>query len=97
MKSFFLCAIIFAFALAGHSTLILEGRVVIKGNEPHTIVVLITRDNREYSIVGKYSNEIRLKYQNHTIRVEGRIRNKAAGPGFPAEFEVTRILESKNQ
>ena len=68
-----------------------SGRVAVKGNEPHTYIVLITEDT-EYSIVGDLAGEIRSEYQNKIITVTGKIVKKAI-PGKPAELEVYKILK----
>ena len=70
----------------------LSGRVAVKGNEPHTYIVLIT-DDTEYIIVGDLAGEIRREYQKKIITVKGKIVKKAI-PGKPAELEVFEILNA---
>jgi hypothetical protein len=72
---------------------VLTGRVVIKGNEPHSYPVLVTPERGEFVLSGDLSGELRERYQGTTITVEGRIAAPAAGPGRPPRFEVTRVLD----
>lgn len=74
------------------SSLKVAGRVAVKGNEPHTYLVLVS-DSREYKLVGPLQEKIWKTYQGQRIRVRGRIVREALGPGFPAELEVLEILE----
>jgi hypothetical protein len=75
---------------AGCTTL--SGRITIKGNEPHTYVVLVIDDSKEYVIVGEMADKLRQEYQNKTIKVKAKVVTKAI-PGKPAEVEVLEILE----
>jgi hypothetical protein len=68
-----------------------EGKVALKGNEPHTFLVLIT-NKAEYTIVGRLSSEIKRHYQQKRIRVKGTIVKKRQGPLKPAELEVMEVL-----
>lgn len=68
------------------------GRAVVKGSEPHTRIVLVTEE-ADYALTGPLAEKIRADYQGYTLVVAGEIRKEALGPGFPAELEVTEILE----
>lgn len=74
-------------------TVTLKGKIAVKGNEPHTYLVLILEQNLEYAIVGDLRQEIWTKYQGQVIKVRGKIVKQAVGPGFPAELEVSEILQ----
>ena len=74
-------------------TVTLKGKIAVKGNEPHTYLVLILEQNLEYAIVGDLRQEIWTKYQGQVIKVQGKIVKQAVGPGFPAELEVSEILQ----
>ncbi len=79
----------------GADLIVLTGRVAIKGNAPHTMVVLTTASETgkkvDYQLVGPLSGEIGRKYQNRTVRLQGRIVRDPLGPGFPAQFEVFAV------
>ena len=70
-----------------------EGRVAVKGSEPHTYTVLVTPDNVEYKIVGDLAQLIYSDYQNRIIKVRGKITREAIGPGMPAELLVYEIIK----
>ena len=72
---------------------IIEGRVAMKGNDPHTYLSIVTEEGQEFKIVGKLEKEIATKYQGNTIKVKGIIIEEGIGPGFPPHFEVLKIIE----
>ena len=82
--------LLLSFILAGCLTY--TGRVSVKGNEPHSYVVLVTQDDTAYRLVGDLAPRIRKEYQNMTIVVRGCIVKEAVGPGFPAELHVEEIV-----
>ncbi|MDY6969145.1 MAG: hypothetical protein SVR08_10910 [Spirochaetota bacterium] len=77
----------------GSIALEINGKVSVKGNEPHTYLVIITRKYGALKIVGAFEKEIRRNYQQKYIKVNGKVVKKTIGPGFPAEFKVTEIIE----
>jgi hypothetical protein len=81
----------------GCSTLRVEGTVTVKGNVPHTCLVLVQKDNTQYSLVGPLAEQIWRQYQGRTIRVEGRILKASPAPGIPAELEVIRVLAVREE
>lgn len=88
--SIFGILLIMAIIFAGCTTL--SGRITVKGNEPHTYVVLVVDDSTEYTIVGDLAEVLRKEYQNKTVKVKGKIiKSKAAG--IPDKLEVLEILE----
>lgn len=64
----------------------LTGRVAVTGSAPLTILVLVT-ETGHYEIVGDLAPELRKLQQLH-VTVRGFIVRDAAGPGFPAQFQV---------
>jgi hypothetical protein len=84
--------ILFGFA----NPITIKGSISVKGNEPHTYLALTTDRNEEFSIVGKKKKEIWENYQGQVITVKGKIVRKSIGPGFPAEFDVTKIIDPKH-
>ncbi len=62
------------------------GRVTVTGSAPLTILVLVTETDH-YEIVGDSAPELR-KLQQLQVTVRGRVVREAAGPGFPAQFQV---------
>ena len=78
------------------SCLTLEGKITVKGSEPHTYLVLVTEDQTDYKIAGKFHDEILKNYQQKILKVKGKIVRDAMGPGFPAELEVLKIISIKD-
>ncbi len=74
-------------------TQVVEGKITIRGNEPHSYVHLETQSKQHYCIVGEFEQAIRESKQHQTVKLKGRVVKKAKGPGFPAEFEVLEIIE----
>jgi hypothetical protein len=91
------CLIIIVLNLSSCSGITVTGRVAVKGNEPHTYTVIIDDEIGSIKVVGEYLEEIRDNYQNRYIRVKGNIIKESAGPGMPAEFEVTEIIEIRTE
>lgn len=73
--------------------IVLRGKVSIKGNEPVTYLCLSSESGSEYKLTGKLQTIIRNRHQQQIIVVKGKIVKKAVGPGFPAEFDVSEILD----
>ncbi len=73
-------------------TMIIQGRISVKGNEPHTFLSLTTDSNIEYQLTGDYNDKIRRIYQLQIITLKGEIKRDAIGPGFPALFDVQKIV-----
>ena len=71
----------------------IEGRVAMKGNEPHTYLSIVTEKGQEFRIVGKLENKIAKNYQGNTIRIKGGIVKKGVGPGFPPHIDVVEIID----
>ena len=67
------------------------GTVKVTGSDPHLQLVLVTED-MHYEIVGDLKGEL-WQQQQRTVSVQGTVVREAAGPGFPAQLEVRRILE----
>lgn len=70
----------------------IEGLISVRGSEPFTYLSILTDDNKEYSITGKLTNEIKNKYQNKKIKILGKIRTKTFSSGFAQEIEVVKII-----
>lgn len=65
-----------------------SGVIKIKGNIPHTMVVLESVDDVDYILTGSIADEIREKYQLQTIVIKGEIIRPAEGKRM-AEILVT--------
>ena len=74
-----------------------QGKVAVRGSEPHTYLSLLSEEGRDAALVGPLAAEIEANFQGRYIRVEGRIVKEATGPGFPAEIEVVKILEVRSR
>lgn len=53
-----------------------EGRISIKGNEPHTFVALSTEDE-VFRLSGDVADELGDTHQNRTVRVVGYVEGRA--------------------
>jgi len=73
-----------------------EGTLSLRGNEPHTQIILITADGKAFELTGPRSQELR-KHQYQTVNVSGKLVSKPAGPGFPAKIEVDHIIRVQNR
>lgn len=74
-------------------TIVLTGRATIRGNEPHTQVVIASAERGEVQLTGKLAEEIRARHQGKLLELRCRLVREATGPGFPAEAEVVKILK----
>ena len=61
---------------------IIEGKISVRGNEPHTYLSIVTTNGNEFRIVGNLERRISEKYQGGTIKVRGIIIQKGIGPGL---------------
>ena len=84
------------FGLASCLSMTLQGRISVKGNEPHTYLALSTGES-EYSLVGPLRDSLLKQYQGKYLKVRGEIVKEALGPGYPAEFEVQDIVEVSSE
>lgn len=80
----------FLLLAAGCKTI--EGRVAVKGSEPHTYLVIET-DKQSYEIVGEHKDLLYSEHQNKQIKVKGKVLKEADGHLMPGEFEVIKIIK----
>ena len=99
MRALLLPAALLLLIAAGSSdppgTIVLTGRVTVRGSEPHTMVVIESAERGEVQLSGALAGEIRAKHQGRVVQLRCRMVREALGPGFPAEAEVVRILNVK--
>jgi len=67
-----------------------RGTIAIKGNHPHTVVVLVT-ESGDMIIRGSFAERLKACCQGRMVMLEGRIVSKGAF-GISPELEVTGIL-----
>lgn len=77
-------------------TTVYEGTISLRGNEPHTQLILMTTDGKSYELTGFRSQELR-QHQYKTVTIGGKLVSKPAGPGFPAKIEVDQIIRVHNR
>ncbi|MFW5828368.1 MAG: hypothetical protein ACOCU4_09755 [Alkalispirochaeta sp.] len=71
----------------------MEGRISIKGSEPHTYVALSTPD-QTYQLTGDPVEVLAADYQNQTVRVEGVRVEGDTGSLLPLiEVESFEVVE----
>jgi len=69
----------------------LEGRVAVKGSEPHTyLTIKDTKSQKSYKIQNQAKFDL-MKKQNQTLKVKAVLIKEAIGPGFPAVVEVVEV------
>lgn len=71
----------------------IQGKISVKGNDPHTYLCLSTAAGKDYRLEGALRDLIWTRYQQEIIRLDGKITKEALGPGAPAVFEVREILD----
>ena len=62
------------------------GDVMVTGSERDTVLVIVTETER-YELVGDLAAEL-WRLQPFGVTVRGRVVRQAAGPVFPAQFQV---------
>ncbi len=69
----------------------LEGRVAMKGSEPHTyLTIKDSKSQKSYKIQNQDKFDL-MKRQNQTLKVKAVLIKEAIGPGFPAVVEVVEV------
>ncbi len=69
----------------------LEGRVAMKGSEPHTYLsIKDSKSQKSYKIQNQAKFDL-MKRQNQTLKVKAVLIKEAIGPGFPAVIEVVEV------
>ncbi|GIT99903.1 hypothetical protein TSL6_04100 [Sulfurovum sp. TSL6] len=69
----------------------LEGRVAVKGSEPHTYLsIKDTKTQTSYKIHNQAKFDL-TKKQNKMVKVKAVVVKEAIGPGFPAVIEVVEV------
>ena len=69
----------------------LEGRVAVKGSEPHTYLsIKDAKTQKSYKIQNQTEFDLMNK-QNQTLKVKAVLIKEAIGPGFPAVVEVVEV------
>jgi len=69
----------------------LEGRVAVKGSEPHTYLsIKDIKTQKSYKIQNQAQFDLMNK-QNQTLKVKAVLIKEAIGPGFPAVVEVVEV------
>jgi uncharacterized protein (DUF2147 family) len=55
------------------------GIISLKGNEPHSYLLLKTDEGKMYKITGQVSNELRKSYQKKKIKIKGELISDQQG------------------
>ncbi len=75
----------------------ITGKVVIKGQIPHTFIALKVDRRLYYHIVGRLKRVLLAHYQGDTVTLAGYVVREAIGQGLPAEFRATKIVDFKRR
>lgn len=75
----------------------LSGRLFLTGNVPHAFLALEDSEGVLYRLTGEAVEALTRNSQGRTAVLRGRVVRQAAGPGLPAEFLVTKVVEIKQQ
>ncbi len=70
----------------------IQGKISIKGNEPHTWLALTTKEGRDYRLKGDLAKTLRNHYQQQVVVLEGEILSKSKTPGLPSAFAVHNMV-----
>ncbi len=69
----------------------LEGKIALKGSQPHTYLVLEDQKTlKDYKIANSSQFNL-INKQNQIVKVEAKLLKKPVGPGFPAVIEVVSV------
>lgn len=66
------------------------GTIAVKGNHPHTVVVLVT-ESGDMIIRGSFADRLKACCQGRIVTLKGRIVSKGAF-GIPPELEVIEFI-----
>ena len=69
------------------ATIVVTGRVVVVGSDPHVLLVIVTEAGDEYELTGEPAVAL-WRLQQRRVTVHGRLVRQAYGPGAPAQLEV---------
>ena len=69
------------------AAIVVSGRVVVVGSDPHVLLVIVTQAGDEYELTGERAADLWRLQQRH-VTVRGRVLRQAYGPGAPAQLEV---------
>lgn len=83
--------IFFILFLSSCDDQIIQGRISVRGNEPHTVLTIETPQGL-FEITGPLKPEIWNNYQGQEIKIRCKLVREAIGPGFPAQIEALEIL-----
>ena len=78
---------------SGEETVVLEGKISVTGNEPHTELTLASSGGIRYVITEDLTGLLQKKYQKQTVKVEAVILKEGDGPLIPAQIKVLKILD----
>jgi hypothetical protein len=71
----------------------ITGKIVIKGEYPHTFIAMKVRNRVYYNVVGDLKRVLKASYQGKRITLAGHFVSSAQGPGMPARFHATKVVE----
>ncbi|MEA1953401.1 MAG: hypothetical protein U9O24_03320 [Campylobacterota bacterium] len=74
----------------GSQSIILKGKVSVKGSFHHYLNIKDIKSNKSYKIQNSEAFDL-IKKQNQVIKVKVKLIKEAIGPGFPAVIEVLQI------
>lgn len=81
------------FIMCGCGTLKYKGTIHVVGSEPNTYLIIMTKFDIKYEIVGDLRKKIWDNYQGMKIEVKGNIVEAAKGRLIPAKLNVTEIVK----
>ena len=76
--------------------IVLEGKILVKGNEPFTQLFLVTNQQSHYLITGSLKNKLWEDFQGKTVRLKGDMKELNIRPGPVGEFNVHQILKEND-
>ncbi|KIM11936.1 MAG: hypothetical protein KU37_03545 [Sulfuricurvum sp. PC08-66] len=92
-KLLLLVGLLFFFAGCAAQADRVTGKIVVRGEYPHTFIALKVQNRLYYNIVGRLKRVLEASYQGKKVTLRGRFTAAAKGPGMPARFEATHVEE----
>ncbi|MDH5464395.1 MAG: hypothetical protein OEW60_02140 [Thiovulaceae bacterium] len=95
IRLLYLAALTLMFSACSGKTI--TGKVVIKGQIPHTFIAVKVDRRLYYHIVGRLKRVLLAHYQGDSVTLAGSVVREAVGQGLPAQFKATRIVSFKRR
>lgn len=75
---------------------VIDGKVLMKGNAPFAELYLSTKDKKDYKITGPLKDELKNQYQGKRVRLKGELEENNKGFFFflsGGTFNALEVIE----